>query len=149
VSGPRAGWSRDEDPRPPPALRPRLARGPRVGICRSGPRAARPLRRMHQLEQEELAAPPPACAVDASARGGRLRADPREQPSAQRKSAILILDAGSLTCAARVSCALQEEMAAAFLKAKGIELRDSSEDGTLPAVSDACCCGGLQHRWQG
>ena len=35
------------------------------------------------------------------------------------------------------------------LKAKGSELRDISEDGPLPAVSDACCCGGLQHRWQG
>ena len=41
----------------------------------------------------------------------------------------------------------QEEIAAAFMKARGIQLRPV-EDGTLTDVSDACCCSAMRWRLQ-
>ena len=43
----------------------------------------------------------------------------------------------------------QEEIAAAFMKARGIQLRPVEEDGTLTNVSDACCCSAMRWRLQG
>lgn len=43
----------------------------------------------------------------------------------------------------------QEEIAAAFMKARGIQLRPVEEDGTLTDVSDACCCSAMRWRLQG
>jgi len=81
--------------------------------------------------------------------GPRLRrsAEPREWPCLQQRPHRRAYVADRSRTHMQPRTCTQEEIAAAFLKARGIQLRPVEED-KLNEVSDACCCSAMRWRLQ-